>query len=262
MKLKHRHFFQIIGMGTLLALAGPLIGKAWPQANSTEGHSPTEASECVVLLHGMGRTSRSMARIETALRRTGYWVYNESYPSTDHAVETLAPMAILPGLDFCRSRRSYTVHFVTHSLGGILVRYYFQDQRARELTEIELGRVVMLAPPNKGSEVADLLKDNVLYKLLTGPAGQQLGTDASGLPVRLKPIGADIGVIAGNKSSDPWFSPFLSGSDDGKVSVDSTQLGEMRDFLIVDKGHTLIMYDAYTIRQTIHFLRFGRFEPH
>jgi hypothetical protein len=122
-----------------------------------------------------------------------------------------------------------------------------------------LGRVVMLAPPNRGSEVADRLKDNLFFKLCTGPAGQQLGTDESSVPRRLGPIDFELGVIAGDRSLNPLFSSWIPGPDDGKVSVAAARLDGMKDFLIVHHSHTWMPWSRNVVNATVRFLRAGCF---
>ncbi|MBT2971986.1 MAG: alpha/beta fold hydrolase [Candidatus Thiodiazotropha sp. (ex Ctena orbiculata)] len=211
--------------------------------------------ECVVLLHGMGRTSFSMSAIEGALEDQGYQVWNQSYPGLSKSVEELTAPAIEAGLEFCRDEQAKAVHFVTHSLGGILVRYYLQDHRIADL-----GRIVMLAPPNRGSEVADEMKDGYWYRTIMGPSAQVLGTDENSLPNTLKPIPGEIGIIAGKVDGEPWFLPEIPGDDDGKVAVERTKLPEMKDFLLVEEGHAFIMLDDEVIRQVLYFLRHGEFD--
>ncbi|MHC4138710.1 MAG: esterase/lipase family protein [Planctomycetota bacterium] len=211
--------------------------------------------ECVILLHGMGRTRNSMKRIEKSLVKDSYAVWNESYPSTSENIEKLSMEHIEKGLAFCNEIKAETIHFVTHSLGGIMVRYYLQDHKIDNL-----GKIVMLSPPNNGSEVADFLKDIYVYKLVMGPAGQQLGTDSNSLPGSMKAIDAHVGIITGNKTLDPWFSPLIPGEDDGKVSVESAKLREMSDFLIIGSSHAFIMKNDEVIDQIKCFLKHGTFE--
>ena len=214
-----------------------------------------EKKECVIVFHGLGRTHNSMSQVEQALLKEGYFVWNETYPSRLAPVEILSTKAIKSGLDYCQNNQARKYHFVTHSLGGILIRHYLQSNAIENL-----GKIVMLGPPNQGSEVADKLKDNYLYQKYTGPAGQEIGTDENSLPNRLKPIPGTIGIIAGNFSSDPWFSPIIPGEDDGKVSVMRARLKEMSDFIVVSSGHTFMMHDHYVIEQIKHFLRNGKFD--
>ena len=242
--------FVVLFAGFLLSYAGPMY------ADNQENPQMNEAqSSCVILLHGLGRTGDSMNEIAKSLKASGYQVWNETYPSRDKPVGELAIEAITPALEFCQANDIKQIHFVTHSLGGILVRYYLQDHDIDQL-----GRIVMLSPPNKGSEIADQLKEFKLYQFVTGPAGQQLGTDARSIPNQLEPIDGEIGVIIGNSTSDPWFSWLIPGEDDGKVSVARARLDEMKDFLVVEQGHTFIMKKPQVIEQIKYFLRQGEFD--
>lgn len=227
------------------ALAVLFLGTFAPASLAASG-------ECVVLLHGLGRTSLSLKKLEHALEKSGYVVWNEGYPSREKTIEELASV-VGAGIEACRKIHARKVHFVTHSLGGILVRHYFQDHAAPEAQ-----RAVMLGPPNRGSEVADRHKDAWWYKEATGPAGQQLGTGPDSLPNRLKPVPLEIGIIAGTSGGDLFSSEFKA-AHDGRVSVESTKLAEMKDFVAVDNGHTFIMNSDEVIGQVIHFLKEGRF---
>ena len=223
-------------MSRLLTIIGIYIclGGLVPAASRAEGNALRD--ECVIVLHGMGRTKYAMRKVEQKLREDGYIVWNQSYPSTKKSIEDLSSEHISKGLKVCRRAGARKIHFVTHSLGGILVRYFLQDN-----TIENLDKIVMLSPPNKGSEIADNLRDLKVYQWMMGPAGQQLGTDTKSLPNTLDRIDATVGIITGKSSSDPWFSPFIPGEDDGKVSVQSAKLEEMTDFLVVEAGHTFIM---------------------
>ena len=211
------------------------------------------ARECVVLLHGLGRTKLSMLPLQRSLEAAGYEVKNQGYPSTTKSIEDLAPV-VAQAIDACLEKQAGPVHVVTHSLGGILLRQYVHDH-----ADAPIGRVVMLAPPNHGSEIADRFKARWWYQLATGPAGQQLGTDPSSVPNSLGPVTVHIGVIAGRRSSDPWFSHVFAGPHDGKVSVASAQLQGMQDFLVVDSGHTFMPSSPEVARQVLSFLQHGKF---
>ncbi len=210
--------------------------------------------KCVILLHGLGRTSWSMVKIGQAFRKQGYSVWNEGYDSKKQSVEQSARV-IDDALAFCRAEGKSEIYFVTHSLGGILVRYYFQ-----ELEMPEVKGVVMLAPPNHGSEVSDAYGDQFWFSWTSGMAGVQMGTAPESLPNTLKPITLPIGVIAGTVSSDPWFNHLFSGPHDGKVSVESAKLSEMKDFLTVESGHTFIMNSDLVIDQVFHFFENQKFK--
>ena len=214
------------------------------------------AQEHVVLLHGLCRSSRSMEPMRKALVQAGYSVTNVHYPSRHGTVEVLSETAIGPALEDCRRRGAAKVHFVTHSLGGILVRSYFARHPASDV-----GRVVMLGPPNQGSEVVDRLGScRRLFSLVNGPAGQELGTSADSLPNRLGSPEFCVGVVAGNRSINWINSLLIPGSDDGKVSVERTMLVGMADHVVVPATHPFLMRKREVIRQTIEFLREGAFD--
>lgn len=212
----------------------------------------TNSQSSVILLHGLARTQHSMASLSKALQAQGYHVANVHYPSTRAPIEELAVHAINKGLALCE--KSERVSFVTHSMGGILVRYYLKHFPLEQL-----HRVVMLAPPNQGSEVVDKLADLPGFKWWNGPAGLQLGTDPTSVPNQLGPAHFDLGVIAGTFSVNLLLSSFLPSPDDGKVSVASTKLGGMKDHIELPVSHTFMMRDKTVIQQVLHFLREGQF---
>jgi pimeloyl-ACP methyl ester carboxylesterase len=192
--------------------------------------------------------------LEAALEEEAYRVVNVDYPSRKHPIDKLSELAVDAGLSACRSGPAEAIHFVTHSLGGILVRYYFAHHELDQL-----GRVVMLAPPNGGSEIVDRLWNVPGFGLLNGPAGAQLGTGPDAVPASLGAVAFPLGVIAGTKSLDPILSRFVPNPDDGKVSVEGTKVEGMTDFIEVKASHSFIMHDEEAIRQAIAFLSSGEF---
>ena len=209
-------------------------------------------ADSVILLHGLARSDRSMRKLELELSKKGYSVHNVSYASTRKTIERLAEEAIGPALKLCPAE--HKLHFVTHSLGGILVRQYLSHH------EIEnLGRVVMLGPPNKGSEVVDKLRDFPGFHFINGDAGLELGTGESSVPNRLGAANFDLGIIAGTRSINLILSRMIAGVDDGKVSVESTKLEGMHDHLEMEVTHPFMMRNSKVIEQVIHYLETGRF---
>jgi pimeloyl-ACP methyl ester carboxylesterase len=239
----------------LAAMALLMCGLPKPLAGEPVNNSGNR-SECVILLHGLGRTENSMDKMASGLKQAGFLPINMDYPSTKHPIEVLAEKTIPEGLERCRQEGADTVHAVTHSMGGLLLRYYLTQH-----TIPQLGKVVMLSPPNQGSEAADLLQDVPLYQWLNGPAGQQLGTDPNSLPAALGPVNFPLGVITGSRSGifDFWLSSSIPGTDDGKVSVERAKVDGMAGFLVLPYSHTFIMQKKEVIEQTIYFLRNGEF---
>lgn len=225
---------------------------------SLSGDESTVNHECVVLLHGLARGSGSMVLIEERLLAEGYGVSNVDYPSRQHPIETLSNLAIQQGLADCGRQSAETIHFVTHSLGGILVRQYFKQNKRQDFS-FEPGRVVMLGPPNQGSEVVDVLKSIPGFELINGPAGMQLGTGVSDIPRQLGAVDFELGVIAGTQSINLFLSLFLPSPDDGKVSVVATKVQGMTDFITLPTQHPFMMRSKTVIEQTVHFLKYGAF---
>lgn len=212
------------------------------------------ADECVIVLHGLARTAQSMVPIEARLESEGFRVANIDYPSREKSIGELAPEAIESGIAQCGESAS-RLHFVTHSMGGILVRYYLVDNELKRL-----GRVVMLAPPNQGSEVVDNLKEFPGFAWLNGPAGSELGTAPESIPSQLGPVAYDVGVIAGTRTINFLLSQFLPNPDDGKVSVARTKVTGMSDFATVSASHPFIMRDKEAMELVVRFLRHGSFD--
>ena len=194
----------------------------------------------VVLLHGLGRTSLSMQKIGRHLAKEGYKVINVNYPSRHDTVENLS-LYLNRQIETKYTDRTKKINFVTHSMGGIVVRHYLANN---ELENI--GRVVMIAPPNQGSDTADRLSQYKVVNYVMGPALIELRTDADSLANSIPLPQVQYGVIAGEY--------------DEKVAVERTKLSNMTDFIIVPKEHTWIAYTDQVVDLVIKFLRTGAFE--
>ena len=218
------------------------------------GDAPDPAADCIVLLHGLARSDRSMRPLESRLTDAGYSVVNVDYPSTSDSLTGLVDSHVRPGVERC-APDAPAVHFVTHSMGGILTRVYLSQTRPPRL-----GRVVMLAPPNAGSEVVDTLAGVPLLGGVLGPASRELGTDPNSTPLRLGAVDYPVGVIAGDRTTNLITSSIIPGADDGKVAVERAKVPGMADFLVVSRTHTFIMRAPEVQHQILHFLRSGRFD--
>ncbi len=211
-------------------------------------------SEAIILLHGLSRTRRSMNKAGRSLAAYGYKIINVDYPSRSADISALSQQYITEALKQCDTEGVKKIHFLTHSMGGILLRDYLASQIIDKL-----GRVVMLAPPNQGSEVVDKLGSWKLFYYLNGPAGLQLGTDNNSVPNRLGPVNFQLGVIAGNKTINPFLSGLIPGANDGKVSVSRAQVVGMKDFIVMPYSHSFIMRREAVIEQALHFIQQGSF---
>ncbi len=210
-------------------------------------------NQAVILLHGLARNASSMHKLEKALIEHGYEVVNVDYPSTKHDIESLAEWSI--GNAIKAVQRQNKIHFVTHSMGGILVRQFLRQHVMQNL-----GRVVMLGPPNSGSEVVDILQNLPGFKTVNGPAGLQLSATKEGLPNQLGAANFEVGIIAGSRSINLVLSTMLPEPNDGKVSVESSKLEGMADHVVMPVTHTFMMRNAAVIQQVIAFLQTGAFE--
>ena len=206
----------------------------------------------VILIHGLARTTASMASMARTLERHGYCVYTIAYASTRLSIEVAAKQLFQQVL--ARIDSSQSVHIVTHSMGAILTRYYLAHYRI-----VNLQSIVMIAPPNHGCEIVDRIGHWWLFRYLHGPAGQQLGCGENSLPKQLPTISYPTGIIAGRRRIPGLFSAFLSKPNDGKVSVASTRLKGMQDHLLVNAGHTFIMNRPAVHKAVVRFLQSGRF---
>jgi triacylglycerol lipase len=213
-----------------------------------------ENDECVILLHGLARSSHSLEKLEKYLSGQGYRVINLDYPSTKYSIPDLAENFLDVAVAGCGQTLSAKIHFVTHSMGGIVVRYYLKHHNLPQL-----GRVVMISPPNGGSELVDFYKKTPLFKKTYGPAGLQLETGEESLPLGIGPVDYELGIISGNRSFSPLYSALIPGPDDGVVSVERTKVEGMTDFLLLPYSHPFIMQKETVFEQVVYFLRQGIF---
>lgn len=230
-------------------------GRAYDFSTGAARFAISRVMDGVVLLHGIARRSRSLAGLEARLRSAGYATLNLDYPARKANLQQIAAGLHQPIARFADGLDG-RLHFVTHSMGGLVARAYIARHRPEAL-----GHVVMLAPPNEGSEIADLLHRNPLYCAFFGPAGAELVTAR---PDELKRLLGEVdyplGIIAADRSLYPLSSLLLPRPNDGRVSVMRTQVAGMSDHLTLHATHPLIMRNRQVIAQTRHFLRHGRFE--
>jgi triacylglycerol lipase len=211
--------------------------------------------EYVVLLHGILRSDRSMKKIEEALAAQGYETVNIDYPSRSMPIKELAEQVVAKEIEKHCVDRGKRVHFVTHSMGGLVARAYLSTHKERKI-----GRVVMLAPPNQGSAVAEYMSSFYGFGLLFGPAGLEMKLTGDSIITKLPPVDYEVGIIAGNASWRPVLSLLIGSENDGTVSVESTKLEGMKDHIVLPVTHTFLMRNAEVIHQVERFLSEGSFE--
>lgn len=238
-----------IGLITVIVAVGLFGGIK----NCTGIAPPCETkNETVVLIHGLARSDKAMNKMARQLTHEGYTVINHNYPSTSASIEVLT-QEIFQTLEPIIAKEQ-TVHFITHSMGGMILREHLETH-----TLPNLGNVVMLAPPSRGSEVTDKLGRIFLYRWINGPAGNQLGTGTESQPLRLKAPDFELGIIAGDRSINPILSMLIPGPDDGKVSLARVKPAAYSDYLQLHTTHATMMWNKHVINQTVHFLEHGQF---
>lgn len=205
--------------------------------------------QCVILLHGLSRSTASMMSVEARLHQAGYHVINQGYASHSATIPVLAENAIPAAIKACPEGTA--INFVTHSMGGILVRAYYAEHPNAHRPRA----VVMMGPPNHGSEIIDEQAYAIIGGAVGGSAGAQLSAKPDSFVNSLPPVDYPTGIIAGDLSLNPIYSEMIPGADDGKVSVASTAVAGMRDHVTLATTHTFMMFNNAVIEQILAFLR-------
>lgn len=216
-----------------------------------DANSGSEEVESVVLVHGLGRRASSMALLSVRLEWAGYDVTTVSYESMSDPFSRQVD-AIASAVQRC-CPDAPKVHFVGHSLGGLVIRGYLAED-----PPASLGRVVLLTPPNQGSIFVDWLSDMSLAEEVLGPVGSALGTDSAGIPASLPPPDYEMGIIAGNRAVHPIGHPAIPGPDDGIISVEQTRIGGV-PVMVLPRSHAFIANSRHAADAVIRFLRTGTF---
>ena len=208
--------------------------------------------ETVVLLHGLGRGKSIMDKMESRMSAAGYVPVVIGYASIGRTPqEILADVSAQ--LNTVTADTNSRIHFVGHSLGGLLIRAYLDSNRIKNL-----GRVVLIGSPNKGTPLVDYFREAWVLKI-AGPIAAALGTDKNNFPHSLRPPYYPVGIIAGTAG---WFNNegIIPGDDDGVVPVESTKIEGMADFILLPVSHSSLPKNEAVALQTIEFLRNGRFK--
>jgi hypothetical protein len=218
--------------------------------------NPERRNEIVVLIHGLGRSSCSMLRAGFWFQKAGYRVAYISYPSRTISIAAAVKNHVAPSLEKLAHRTAPSkFHFVTHSLGGIIYRAWAAQSEA----DYPLGRSVLIAPPNNGSEIADRIRHWPIARALMGPVIQELGTDENSTPRSLGPAIGEVGVIMGDQAKLPFFRHWLGPQSDGVVTVAGGKIEGLKDFCVMPAGHALIMWRPRILKAAEHFIREGCF---
>ena len=211
-----------------------------------------------VLIHGLYKFPFAMSQITKALDQAGYCVVNFEYESRRYSIDEVAT-SFLPQFikKYCTDPKK-KINFITYSVGGLVLRRFLEKDKL-----FKLGRVVMIAPPNHGSELATFLKKylNFIYKFVCGQIGQQLGTDKNDYINKIlkQNVNFDLGIIAGRGALSPFSYFMIDGIHDGMILVESTELQGMKDHIIIPASHSFILFFRFTAKKVLDFLKNGNF---
>jgi pimeloyl-ACP methyl ester carboxylesterase len=208
--------------------------------------------EQVILLHGIFDRGFRLKALENLLKAKGYKTLNIDYPSTKYSIEEIVDW-LLPIIQK-KVDQNRTVNFIGYSMGGLIARAFIHRYRPKKM-----GRLIQLASPNKGSEIADFLKDNFIFKKVFGPAGQQLITNQKQFKHIFGNVDYELGVIAGDLVLDPISALIMGKPSDGRVSVESTKIKGMKDHIVVKVGHKYFPHSRRVHKYALHFLQNGFF---
>ncbi|KJV55213.1 alpha/beta hydrolase family protein [Orientia chuto str. Dubai] len=209
----------------------------------------------LILLHGLNKTSKSLKRMEAFAHKQGFKVLNIDYPSTKFSIENLVDIIHNKITSSIQKQKYTSISFCGISMGGLVIRAYLHKYRIANL-----GRVVLIGTPNKGSEAADYLKNNELYKRFTGPAGQQLTTNQENFNNIFGNVYYECGVIAGNLPFGPCIIFFNGKKNDGVVTIESTKIEGMQDHIVLNVSHWYLAKSKNVWLQTLHFLKYSKFQ--
>lgn len=241
----------------LLAASAPLAAAADGEMLKDGMHRiyPGDG-DYLVVLHGWTTGYDNMRDACRFFQRAGYHVVSLRYPVRKATPATLINDHIRPGIAKHCTDPERQIHFLTHSLGGVLLREYLRTDRPDKL-----GKVVMLGAPNNGIELVDRLVDRRGFARFFGPTVVELRTGEDSWPRRLGKADFPLGIIMGNtRLRVPFTSRFLPGSDDGIVSAQSGQLEGMRQLIEVSAFHTALAVRPAILQRAEQFFRTGSFD--
>ena len=206
-----------------------------------------------MLLHGILRSKDSFKKLKKSLEAEGYVVYSVNYPSTRFSLQRHTDQVNRLMNDF--EKQFEQIDIVTHSMGALIARRVLSDRKSKKF-----GSLVMLAPPNQGSLLADIFHDWVPAKIIWGPSAKQMRTESEEFARNAGIPNCRFAVVAGVSGKPKGTNPLIPEDDDGVVGLSETKLLGMTDFMEVKSGHTYIMDNKKTIKAVMNFLNHGAFE--
>jgi uncharacterized alpha/beta hydrolase family protein len=215
----------------------------------------THATNKVYLIHGYAGLGLELENIHKAIKNEGFESEIYVYPSLSKDVDSV-------GVELFRKiqKENYdTVSFVTHSMGALVVRSLYEHIDSLSSFPF-IYRIVMIAPPNNGSPVADFFAQFSFIKFIVGPNVNNLTsnpvTGANKYPIPT----CEVGLIAGSYGKKKGFNIFIKDDNDGVVIPEQTKLGIEKDIVFVKSWHVGLLFDKKVIKYVITFLQNGKFD--
>lgn len=210
------------------------------------------SDKLAVLIHGIADKPYVMWRMEKTLQEAGYSVLNFDYASTQWTMDSTVA-ALKTKINEYEPHYD-KIYFVVHSLGTFVVRSYLSENFNEKFKSI-----VMIAPPNKGSILAERFNDLKIYEWILGEAGKKLGKDHDDYWRKYPTPNITFGIIAGGMGTKYGFNPLVPGDDDGVVGVDETKIAGYEDFIIVPGIHSTLLWQSEVVDQVLYFLTHQKF---
>ena len=212
-------------------------------------------SHKIFVIHGYGSSRLIMKKIVRSIKNENFITENYGYRSMTEDLDTIGEQL------YYRIKMSKidTVSFVTHSMGALAVRSMLQYS-IKDKDFPVIFRIVMIAPPNGGAEIADFYASIEILKKILGPNLQHMNTDSDSYAKKLPiPHNIEIGIIAGIRGEKHGYNLFIKGDNDGVLTPERTKLGNEKDFVIVKGEHNLLTQKKYVCKLVVEFLKFGSF---
>ncbi|MDY0315302.1 MAG: putative lipase [Bacteroidales bacterium] len=214
------------------------------------------ATHKVYLLHGYGSPKTIMNKIKKDLEKSDFIVENYAYPAFYVDLDSLGKNLYLDILE-----DNYdSVSFVTHSMGGLVVRNMLKYS-GTDLSFPKIFRIVMIAPPNRGADIADFFKNTKLIKKMLGPNVEKMTTDSTSYANQLPiPINTELGIIVGESKYKAGYNWFIGRKNDGLLIPERVFLGNEKDVAICNYSHLGVVKNKKPRKLVLEFLKHGNFK--
>lgn len=215
----------------------------------------TFATQKIYLIHGYGGLGLEMEKIREAVQNEGFTTEIYVYKSLIDDVDSVS----LNLIQTIQKEKFDTVSFVTHSMGALVVRSMYEKLDSLSGFPF-VHRIVMIAPPNNGSPIADFFSQFKFVKYIIGPNINNLTTNkitgASKYPIPT----CEVGLIAGSFGGKRGFNMFINSDNDGVLIPENTKMGIEKDVVFVKSWHVGLLFNKKVIRYVNNFIQQGKFK--